>query len=607
MGMKISGKVRLPKVTKTAKKETSTAKMVRPRKRSKDAGKKQRKFSFSNKLLVLFGVPLIIIGVTVASLSTVTLRNNLYTEIQSGLHLAAVSLETTYSKLYDGDYSRTQSGALYKGDVQISGDSTLLDSLREKADVETAFCFDDRIVLTTLRMVTGARAVGLQLDADICERVKAGETVFDPAYELQGVQYFGYFLPLQNEDGSVVGAIFAGKTVEQVSRQVNQAMIQILAPTMCVMLVFLLCVFFFAKYLTKNMKKTRRFLEKVSEGDLVIEGNEKRVKSTDEIGDIYEISVHLRNELRNIVSNIKASGDTMTVSATELMDMSRHMRKNAGQLHNSLESIRGEMTNQAGQTEESADNIYKIGTQIESISDEMNSMYETVHVMSDAEKKSNQLMQELNVSNEEMVTITNEIARQIDATDASVQSIQQTIDIIHDIADETNLLSINASIEAAHAGASGRGFAVIAEQINKLASMSAENAKNVEDALAALKADSQSVVVTMSEVTRRVDSQNEKLTESMSNFEAVARGVESSQEVVGRISQRVEELHQAKESVLACVTVLSEVAEKLVESTGPIADTAGEMENRMRFLEDTAKKLEAVSEKLNSGLDIFKL
>ena len=104
-----------------------------------------------------------------------------------------------------------------------------------------------------------------------------------------------------------------------------------------------------------------------------------------------------------------------------------------------------------------------------------------------------------------------------------------------------------------------------------------------------------------------MDSQNEKLTESMSNFEAVARGVESSQEVVGRISQRVEELHQAKEGVLACVAALSEVAEKLVESTGPIADTAGEMENRMRFLEDTAKKLEAVSEKLNSGLDIFKL
>lgn len=602
MGIKVSDRVKLPKLSKTAK-------PPKPSKKSKQAkkGKGNKKFSFSNKLLILFGIPLIVIGVTVASLSTVTLRNNLYTEIQSGLQLAAVSLETTYSTLYDGDYSKTQSGVLYKGEVKLSGDTSLLDSLQEKAGVETAFYFDDKIVLTTLRMVTGARAVGLQLDADICERVKAGETVFDPAYELQGVQYFGYFLPLKNEDGSVVGAIFAGKTVEQVSQQVNQAMIQILAPTICVMLVFLVCVFFFARYLTKNMKKTRRFLEKVSEGDLVIEGNEKRVKSTDEIGDIYEISVHLRNELRTIVSNIKASGDTMTVSATELMDMSRHMRKNAGQLHNSLEHIRGEMTNQAGQTEESADNIYKIGTQIESISGEMSSMYETVHVMSDAEKKSNQLMQELNVSNAEMVTITNEIARQIDATDASVQSIQQTIDIIHDIADETNLLSINASIEAAHAGASGRGFAVIAEQINKLASMSAENAKNVEEALAALKADSKSVVVTMSEVTRRVDSQNQKLTESMTNFEAVAKGVESSQAVVERISQRVEELHQAKEGVLACVTALSEVSEKLVESTGPIADTAGEMESRMRVLEDTAKKLEAVSEKLNNGLDIFKL
>ena len=71
------------------------------------------------------------------------------------------------------------------------------------------------------------------------------------------------------------------------------------------------------------------------------------------------------------------------------------------------------------------------------------------------------------------------IAEQITDTNHSVQPIQQTIDMIRNIADETDLLAVNASIEAAHAGAAGRGFAVIAEQISKLASMSADNAGEV--------------------------------------------------------------------------------------------------------------------------------
>lgn len=588
-------------------KEKSIRKNTKSKVKTKKKVKRKLNFSFSKKLVVLFCVPLCLIGFIVATISSVILRDNLNAEIQEGLQMAAVSLETTYASLYQGDYYQDQGGTLYKGETRLSGDTSLLDALKENAGVDTTFYFGNRIVMTSLRMVTGARAVGLKLEPELYDRITAGEVIFEPAYEFQKVQYFGYFRPLKNADGSVVGAIFAGRPSTEVSSQVNKEMQKILVPTFAIMVVFLVVVFLFAKYLSGNMRRTKKFLEKVSEGDLVEAKKEKAVKNRDEIGDIYNISLYLREELRRIVTNMKASADMLTNSAGVLTTMSENMCSDVVQLYDGMELIAQDASTQAGKTTESVDNIYNISTQIEFISKEMESMYETVSVMSEAEKKSTLLMRDLNASNTEMTQTVGKIATQVDRTNASVQSIQQTIDIIHEIADETDLLSVNASIEAAHAGSAGRGFAVIAEQISKLATQSAANAESVERTISGLKEESEKMVAIMVEVQSRMDSQNSKLTESMNNFNSVAKGVESSMVSVKNINCRMEELDKAKEVILDRVKSLSDIAEKFVTSTEVMIDTVGAMDERMKNLGETAKQLEDISGNLNSGLDIFKL
>ena len=152
----------------------------------------------------------------------------------------------------------------------------------------------------------------------------------------------------------------------------------------------------------------------------------------------------------------------------------------------SMDGIVKDASEQADKASESVDNIYNISTQIEYISKEMTDMYDTVNAVSVAEKDASRIMEELNDANQEMLYTIGRIAEQITVTNDSVQAIQQTIDMIRNIADETDLLAVNASIEAAHAGAAGRGFAVIAEQISKLASMSADNAGEVEKTLSSI-------------------------------------------------------------------------------------------------------------------------
>ena len=115
------------------------------------------------------------------------------------------------------------------------------------------------------------------------------------------------------------------------------------------------------------------------------------------------------------------------------------------------------------------------------------------------------------------------------------------------------------------------------------------------------------MVAIMVEVQSRMDSQNSKLTESMNNFNSVAKGVESSMVSVKNINCRMEELDKAKEVILDRVKSLSDIAEKFVTSTEVMIETVGAMDERMKNLGETAKQLEDISGNLNSGLDIFKL
>ena len=267
------------------------------------------KFSFSKKLLVLFAFPLLMIGVIVAALSTGILRNNLNTEIQKELQITADSIVCTYSNLYEGDYFKDQGGKLYKGTIAISSDTSLLDTLKENVGIDTAFIYDGSLTMTSLKYPTGAKASGAPMDKDILAKVLEGKSVFEQNYVFQKVRYYGYFTPLINSDGTTVGAVFAGRTAEDVEQQVNTELRKIIIPTIAIMVAFMIIILIFAKNLAGKMTLTRKFLEQVASGHLTKSGKTKHVKSRDEIGDIFKMSVTLQDELYRIVSNIKESTD----------------------------------------------------------------------------------------------------------------------------------------------------------------------------------------------------------------------------------------------------------------------------------------------------------
>ncbi len=614
-------KEKAPKEPKAKKEKEPKAKKAKSKIASEDKAKqilsKRKKFhvlNFSRKLAILCIVPLVLLCVIISTLSTNILRDNLEKEIEGSLKIVAVSLEETYSSLYRGDYSMTVSGELYKGEDKISGKTTLLDSIKEDTGFDSSFYYTRRVIITTVKRTLNGELAGGRIGGNdhISDEVydtvvNGGQELFVTDFVLQDVEYYAYFKPLVNSDGTVVGCIFAGKPSAEVNAQITAetnkiTLFSAIISVSCVVLILLISM-----GMSKTMVRTKNFLQVVSTGDLRQSASPKFLRRDDELGDMYAISYTLQEELKGIVTNIKLSADDLSASSEQLMELSQDTVSSVSGLYDSVEFISKGAADQADQTSIAAIQVSNIGDQIDNISEDVVSLSDSANRMAEAEQASTTIINELNVSNEEVIDSIEKIAKQIEITNTSVQEIRTAIAMIQSISDETDLLSINASIEAAHAGDAGRGFAVVAEQISKLAAQSGNNATEIEKVINTLLEQSGLMVSYMNDVKVKISEQREKLNLTIDKFSAVADGVDTSLVNIGNITNGMNELRKSRDVILDIISDLSAVSQQYAASTNGTIEAAQSMNDAMKSLDAASEKLKAMSDDLTRELEIFKL
>ena len=572
-----------------------------------EIGTKKRFFSFSRRMLLLALVPMLAICIMITWFSTKSLTSGLEAEIEKSLQIVATSLDETYSNLYEGDYKQDLSGRVTKGEVLITGDNKLLDALKERTGFEMTLYFNNMRLITTVKREKGGRSTGTRLDKEIAEKIKNGESVFVENAEIEGNTYYAYYQPLLNADGSVAGAIGVAKEAEDVQSNIKEQTTQIIIISVVLMGIVSIIIVLLASKMVSVMEETRKFLGQIVKGELSTNVNKKITKRNDELGDIYNISIQLQNELRRIVADIKRSSSDLIASADQLTNMAVDTRGTVDVVYQALEEITKGSATQADETGVAKHNVERIGEQITYITDEVDALTRHAEQMSDAEKASEVIIGELNASNEEASTSVTKIAKQINTLHDSIASIQTAITMIQNIADETDLLSLNASIEAARAGDAGRGFAVVAQQISKLAEQSNTTAEEVEKIIAEIISESNRMVEVMEEVKVKMDQQQQKLDETMEKSNAVAVGVSNSLDNIENIRGKVGVLSDSGDAIQDVVHNLASISEQNEASTTSTMNSAQGMSDTMNNLEVSSENLRQLAGKLDEALAIFKM
>ena len=572
-------------------------------KKTKVKGKKKPFFTISKKILALSLLPMIIVCALVATVGSRALEAGIEEQIEKALQIVGVSVDETYTNLYEGDYTRDKGGKVRKGGVAISGDTQLIDGLQEKTGFQVSFLYGNMRLITTLTKPEGGRINGTGLETEIYEQVQTGEPLFLKDCDISEVDYYVYYQPLINSDGSVIGAIEVATPVQGVQDTIHtQVKDIILIAVACVLVAAVL-----VSVLSRSMVKTIHFLGRIVNGELDAEPDEKQCRKKDELGDVYRISVKLQKTLHTIVTDIKDSADNLTVSSNKLIKMAQDTQESVNDVYQAVGEISEGARNQADETTDANTNVVRIGEQIEYISDKVNSLTDYAGRMAEAEKASEEIMKELNSSNESTKESVLRVAEQIKDMNGAIQNITKAVSMIQDIADETDLLSLNASIEAARAGEAGRGFAVVAEQISKLADQSKRSATEIEQIIQNIMESSGRMVEIMGEVEANMNHQQSKLEETGVKTAAVADGVENSLQHIDGIREKMDVLGQSGSAIRDVVEGLSAISEQNAASADSTMQAAHGMSDTMTELMNSSENLLALADKLEKVLDVFKV
>ena len=353
-------------------------------------------------------------------------------------------------------------------------------------------------------------------------------------------------------------------------------------------------VLFMARSISRPIKRLALMLKDIAEG----EGDLTKtitITAHDEIGDLAHYFNLTIDKIKNLVISIKKEALALSKTGSDLASNMNETASSINEITTTIQSIKSQTNRQTESVKSTSSTMEEVVTHINRINDQIQKQSACVSQSSSAVEQMlaniNSVTQTL-VKNEANVTKLakasqvgrgglQEVSGDIQEIERESAGLLEINAVMENIASQTNLLSMNAAIEAAHAGESGKGFAVVADEIRKLAESSSEQSKTISDVLKKIKSSIDKITASTSEVLR--------------NFEAINDGVKTVTDQETTVRKAMEEQGAGSKAILESI-------ERLNHITGEVKGSAQGMLGSSQEVIKESKMLEQISAEIDDGV-----
>ncbi len=448
-------------------------------------------------------------------------------------------------------------GTIFCGAKEISVD--LFNEINnDDSSVFHTIFYDDTRVLTNIRDASGNYVLGTQADPKIYELVKAGNTYTKNSVKIINAKYTVCYEPIYTADDRFFGMLFTGINQDAVNRATLIISLSIIA---CAVVI----------YVAINIISNRLLL-KISSA------------LSSRMTDGYE-------ELEAFSSKVKIISDKTDSEASEISKAMTNVAEGA--------------MSQAAATEEAMASTEEFTSSISIVNNEIDESFNYIRTINACVEESENSISELNLDINNNNTIVQNVSHDIRMGVESTDQATKVVKAIDDLALQINLLALNASVEASHAGQYGKGFAVVAEEIKTLANNSAESARETSEIIKGIVNTMKKATLSNEQLVAANNLQLEKAAVVSEKMAALKTNIFSIERKLENIREKADSLNIVKDELLEVISRLSSGSEQNAAISEQVSASTTSVSCDINDLSSSLKTIGDICESLKNLIEYF--
>ncbi|MEF7494461.1 methyl-accepting chemotaxis protein [Lysinibacillus sp. fkY74-1] len=346
-------------------------------------------------------------------------------------------------------------------------------------------------------------------------------------------------------------------------------------------------------------------LQQMTNGDL--SGPPLKIQSKDEVGQLMAATNTMADILNRLLQHIQTVSNDVATQSEELLQSTTEVKTGTEQIVNTMTEI-------AGGTEELASHTTAIATSMNDFAGKVTAVHQSnkdvQHYSQDVKalaKEGRDLMSSSTKQMGAIQRIVKDAVDQVDGLSKQTQEISKLVTVIQSIASQTNLLALNAAIEAARAGEQGKGFAVVADEVRKLAEQVSFSVGDITNIVRNIQDDSNRVTASLEQGYGEVEKGTMQITTTNATFHHIADAIEAIATNIEQTSSELDDVVHNTDTINKSVDEMAAISEQSAAGIQETSATIEQAASSMKEIKHSSEYLAEMAEQLNSLIRRFKL
>lgn len=394
---------------------------------------------------------------------------------------------------------------------------------------------------------------------------------------------------------------------KDILKEVNSLGVYLILITIMLVIISLILTILVINKILGKLKQVTKQVEDISSGNLTVEIEESNLRRGDEIGDIANAVANTKNNIAYMVKEIKNNSNLIDENSIELADISNEVALSTDVIAKSIKEVSDGSVIQAQQLEKIVDVLSDFGKELDNIVKEFKYVYIKTKCIDNKAGLSNESMNYVTEAMESLVLKFNICETKIDKMNENIIKVTEITEMINEVVDQSNLLALNASIEAASAGDSGRGFMVVANEMKKLAEKSKLASDEIDKIMNDIHDGTEDISQSTNDMNKELTKQRKIILDSICTVQEISENVIEIYPRVERVSTAVERLDERKDGIIERTENIASIAQQISSSSEEIAVSVQQMAAASKEVSNFSVKLTEMTSEMKKRINKFKV